>query len=131
LDYLYNYRFTHPEVYYQILLQIHDAVILDVPIEHLNEVYNHVLPYTMSDMVTVWPSFLDGTPKPNITKPYHLGIGRDVYLHWGDPIPMAASKILGIPEQFCSPEGNEEDLRNLAYVNGWKDSEWREKLLSV
>lgn len=131
LDYLYKYRYSHPEVNYKILLQIHDAVILDVPIVHLEEVYDTVLPYTMSDMVDVWPTFLDGTRKPNITKPYHLGIGRDVYLHWGDPIPRAASKVLGIPDRFCDPEGKEEDLRDLAYVNGWKDSKWRAKLLRL
>lgn len=129
LDHIYNYRFSHPEVWYGILLQIHDAVILDVPFEHIEEVYDKVLPYTMSDLVEVWPSSLDGERKPDIREPYHLGIGRDVYLHWGEPIPLIASTVLGIPERFCDKEGKEEDLVQLAFVNGWKHSKWRDLIL--
>jgi hypothetical protein len=101
LDNLYQYRVTHSHLKYKIVLQIHDAVVLEVPIPQLEEVYDKVLPVCMSDNVYVWPSYLDGRRKPNIKQPYHLGIGRDVYLSWGDIIPEQAHELLGIPKRFC------------------------------
>lgn len=103
LDNLYNYRNGRNDLHYKLVLQIHDAVILEVPISEIATVYDEVLPRCMTDMVDVWPSTLDGHRKQSIKQPYHLGIGRDVYLSWGDPIPMLAHDLYGIPERFCDP----------------------------
>jgi hypothetical protein len=119
LDFLYNYR-TGRDLNYRIVLQIHDAAILEVPIKEIVTVYNEVLPRCMTDMVDVWPARLDGSKRPDVKEPYHLGIGRDVYLHWGDEIPVLANKVLGIPLEFCSEEASEQGLRDLMDVPGWK-----------
>jgi DNA polymerase I-like protein with 3'-5' exonuclease and polymerase domains len=111
LDNLYQYRAKH-KLNYKFLLQIHDAVILEVPIAEAEQVYDVVLPTCMSQMVDVWPSFLDGRKKPNILEPYHLGIGREVYLSWDDPIPPIAHDLLGVPKRFCNQkfEGDQRSI---------------------
>jgi DNA polymerase I-like protein with 3'-5' exonuclease and polymerase domains len=54
----YQYREEHPEIDYKIGLQIHDAIVLIVPIEHAEHVYNVVVPKCMD--VEFWPRRLDG-----------------------------------------------------------------------
>ena len=118
LDHLYVFR-ELGEAEYKIILQIHDAVILEVPIKYIEKVYDEILPMCMSDLVDIWPCTLDGKRKPGVTKPHHLGIGRDVYLHWGDHIPMLASEKLGIPARFCSPKGDDQEVLDLLKNPGW------------
>jgi len=99
-DHLYQYRLTH-SVVYKIAMQIHDAILLEVPIEHLEEVYDVVLPTCMTDMVDVWPCDLDGFTLPGITEPYHLGTEREVFLRWGEPISKEQAAAVGMPLRFA------------------------------
>jgi uracil-DNA glycosylase family 4 len=80
-DYLYHYRETHPLVDYRILLQIHDAFLLEVPYGHVGVVMNEVLPHCMSECVPIWPSDLAGTP--NGTGPYRMGVDVKCCTSWG------------------------------------------------
>lgn len=93
LNNFYQYRREHPEVSYQIALQIHDAIVLIVPIAHAERVYNEVIPLCMVDNVEFWPRRLDGTLIEN-AGPYHFGMDRDVFTHWGEKLkPEKAEKI--------------------------------------
>ena len=118
LDYLYKYRDTN-DVEYKIVLQIHDAIILEVPIKHIEKVYDEVLPKCMTNLVDIWPSYLNGVRDESVKQPYHLGIGRDVYLYWGEYIPIAAKEVLNIQERFCNKKGNNNTLRDLANNPDW------------
>lgn len=99
VDHLYEFRKTST-VDYRIALQIHDAVILQVPIEHIEAVYDTVLPACMTDRVDIWPADLNGMPLRGISEPYHLGIDREVYLRWGEKLTKKACRENGIPERF-------------------------------
>jgi uracil-DNA glycosylase family 4 len=88
-----KYRNDHPEIQYDIALQIHDAIVLIAPIEHAEIVYKEVVPKCMIDEVPFWPRFLDGRPIP-VPEPYHFGASREVFVHWGEPLkPKDAAKI--------------------------------------
>lgn len=89
----YRYRQEHPEVDYKITLQIHDAIVLTVPIEHAEKVYKHVIPECMVTNVPFYPRRLDGTLIEG-QGPYHFGMDRDVFVHWGEKLkPETAEKI--------------------------------------
>jgi uracil-DNA glycosylase family 4 len=80
-----EYRQKHPDVDYKIGLQIHDAVVLIVPIPHAERVYKEVIPKCMVDDVPFWPRRLDGTLIP-VPGPYMFGCSREVFVHWGENI---------------------------------------------
>jgi DNA polymerase I-like protein with 3'-5' exonuclease and polymerase domains len=94
-----KYRADHPEVNYRIALQIHDAIILVVPIEHAEFVYNEVIPKCMVDDVPFWPRKLDGT-LIDVPAPYHFGMDRDVFVHWGEKLKPDHAKKLGLDWLF-------------------------------
>ncbi len=94
LDHLY----TWPERTYDILLQIHDAVLLEVPIADVEFVHDVVLPTCMCARVPIYSSNLDGAPIS--TTPYHLGIDREVMTKWGIKLKKDECVALGIPERF-------------------------------
>jgi uracil-DNA glycosylase family 4 len=98
LDHLYTRR----EFYglnYKILLQIHDALLLEVPISEIDAVYNTVLPECMTDLVDIWPADLNGYRLP-CEKPYHLGIDRTVEISWGSKLTKSDCYKYGIPDKY-------------------------------
>ena len=107
IDQLLLYRLEHPELHYQLLLQIHDALLFAVPIPELrvfiqddldadgNIVRPSVLRECMSNRVPVWPRHLDGTPM-NIQTPYHFGIDTEVAINWGEEITEEQCQQYGI-----------------------------------
>lgn len=103
LDYLYHYReqFSPDELDYRIILQIHDAVLLEVPIKFAERVYDEVLPRCMSEMVDVWPCDLDGKLLGWAKEPFHLGTEREVMIRWGEKIYEDEAIALGIPLRFA------------------------------
>ena len=90
-----RYRETHPEVDYQIALQIHDAIMLIVPIEHAEIVYKEVVPKCMIDDVPFWPRRLDGTII-DVSEPYHFGADREIFIHWGEKLKKPEIQALGL-----------------------------------
>ncbi len=66
-DHLYHYRETHPLVDYRILLQIHDALLLEVPYGHVEVVMKEVdlAGYSLG------------------TGPFHLGVDVECSVSWG------------------------------------------------
>lgn len=90
----YRYREEHPEVKYKIGLQIHDAIVLIVPIEHAEQVYKEVVPLCMVDQVPFYPRNLDGTPIN--AGPYYFGSSREVFVHWGEVLKPSEAAALGL-----------------------------------
>ncbi len=95
MDHLYTYRQTCGDIY-RIVLQIHDALMLEVPIKHIEKVWNEVLPVCMVDRVPLFPTLLDGSPRGD--GPYYLSIGKECFIHWGEKITHEEAKRHGIPE---------------------------------
>lgn len=97
---LLEYRANHcgPETFHAAL-QIHDALLLEVPIDSIEWVIEDVLPRTMCDMVPIYPCDLDGVRLEG-SGPYHFGIDTGVQLQWGEDIPLEHGKSLGIPDKY-------------------------------
>lgn len=80
---------------FKILLQIHDAVLLEVPYEHVRHVCEYVLPTFMRQAVPIYPSSLDGLPTG--AGPYYLGIEMEVMKHWGEVLTAKEARELDLP----------------------------------
>lgn len=95
LDHFYHYREENKGLEYYLSLQIHDAVLLEVPIPHIERVWNEVIPECMVNRVPLYPANMDGHWLG--TGPYHFGIGKDMYINWGEAVTPEQAKQLGIP----------------------------------
>jgi len=93
---LHQHRVTCPDISYRIVLQIHDAVLLEVPYECVERVCREVLPYCMTDSVPVVPTDLDGVPLPGADT-YRLVCDQEIYEYWGEPISLESAQLVGIP----------------------------------
>lgn len=94
----YKYREAHADIDYKIALQIHDAIVLIVPLEHAERVYKEVVPLCMVEQVPFFPRRLDGTALA--AGPYQFGMSRDLFFHWGETLKPAKSRGLGL-DWFC------------------------------
>ncbi len=89
LDELVKYRkwFSPSELDYRLVLQIHDAVLLEVPTPHLRRVVDEVLPTCLTHNVPIYPTRLNGALTGH--GPYHLATEIEVYTQWGVPLSLA------------------------------------------
>ncbi len=99
---LYDYRSSlersgDPRTF-DMLLPIHDALLFEVPYEHVVWFVDEVLPMCMVDKVDIWPRDLAGHPLPGVEKPYHLNIDTEVYRYWGEKIDREWGLAEGLPE---------------------------------
>jgi DNA polymerase-1 len=85
---LWCYRQKNPWCNYKILLAIHDAAMLEVPIEHIEHVIEFVLPICMVHNAVV--------PKLN----FSFDIDPEVMLRWGEKPEKAELKKIGVPEKY-------------------------------
>ncbi len=102
LDYLYFYRYEQDDtsLWYDIVLQVHDAVVLEVPVHCLDWVVNDVIPTCMSKRVEVYPCRLDGT-RYDHAGPYHLQVPPpDIFTKWSVPITKDECRQMGINESY-------------------------------
>ena len=97
---LYDYRRLHSEIQFKIVLQVHDALMLEVPIPFVEQVYDVVLPECMTKMVPVFPTDLDGTPLES--GPYFLETERKIQLRWGENLTKAQAEEMGLPIRLAS-----------------------------
>jgi DNA polymerase I-like protein with 3'-5' exonuclease and polymerase domains len=88
---LWNYRaFVDPTVQYRILLSVHDAVLLEVPVAHIEAVAKQVFPICMCDALEV--------PKLGL----HYSLGEiDVQLRWGEHADPDELLAMGVPREYC------------------------------
>jgi|TARA_R110000824_G_scaffold265278_3_gene454181 uracil-DNA glycosylase family 4 len=105
MGYLYHAREEtgNPDLF-RIFLQIHDAILLEVPYENVKYVCEEVLPFAMRDCVPIYPSDLEG--KIISSEPHFLGIEADVMEHWGESIPEDRAIRLGLPTGIHVSNGN-------------------------
>ncbi len=80
-------------------LQIHDALVFEVPVADVAWFVDDVLPLCMRDMVDIWPRDLDGVRLPQVSEPYHLDIDMEVFVNWGEKIDPAWAAAAGLPEK--------------------------------
>ena len=102
LDHLYWYRFEqdNPDMWYDIVLQVHDAVVLEVPYHCVDWVVNDVIPTCMSKRVEVYPCHLDGTRYTQAGS-YNLQVPPpDIFRKWSVPVTKEECKQIGISESY-------------------------------
>ena len=102
LDHLYWYRHEqeNPDLWYDIVLQVHDAVVLEVPYHCVDWVVNDVIPTCMSKRVEVYPCHLDGT-RYTQAGPFHLQVPPpDIFRKWSVPVTKEECKQMGISESY-------------------------------
>jgi uracil-DNA glycosylase family 4 len=97
-----EYRKKHRHLRYKMCLQIHDDVVALVPISQVEEYYDVVVPYCMTEMVDIWPCDFDGNIRPDPQAPYHLVPDRHVYLRWGSSLTKEECRVKGLPERFAN-----------------------------
>ena len=106
LAYIYDYKaiqLKKGKDMFRILLQIHDAILLEVPYEHVKHVCEHVLPTYMRKAVPIYPSDLEGLPTGD--GPYYLGIESEVMDHWGEVLTFEQAIEHGLPTGRGGVEG--------------------------
>lgn len=99
---VYNFhRFRKENVGHDYLmsLQIHDALLFEVPIPQLRSFLHDVLRPCMVDQVPIWPRTLGNKPMA-VTQPYYFGLDFDVQINWGEDIS----------EELATAEGIDLDL---------------------
>jgi len=102
LDHIHSYRDSAPlGMTYDIILQVHDAVILEVPYACVPWVVDEVLPVCMVDKVGIYSCKLDGSIREGDCGPFHLGIATEVFTKWSIPLTQEDCKVMGIPERFA------------------------------
>ena len=84
-----------PQDLFKITLQIHDALIFQVPYGYTKYFCEKVLPYCMRQRIPIWPTTLDG--KDIGTGPYYLGIEAEVMENWGEKLTEQRARELGTP----------------------------------
>ena len=98
LYHLYN----HPrkaELGYKIVLQIHDAIVLEVPVRSLAVVYDEIMPECMVDRVGFQACDLDGVPYKD-SPTYHFGLDQDMATRWGLAVTEEECEELHIDPKY-------------------------------
>lgn len=81
--------------YIKIVLQIHDAAVLEVDPEYADHAMD-LVNYAMQACVPIYPTDLEG--KPLGTGPFHLGLDRSLEINWGEEISEEKCHEWGIKE---------------------------------
>lgn len=79
---------------FRIVLQIHDALLFEVPLSRVAKVVNEVIPLCMERKVPVFPCDLDGMPVSN--RPHYFGTEIEVFVNWGEKLPKSRLEELGV-----------------------------------
>lgn len=97
---LIDYRkdYFPADLHYDLVLQMHDAVLLQVPYKFVDRVITEVLPTCLRTQVPLYPCTLDGMPTGR--GPYHFGVDSEVCLNWGVQITKEECRERGIPDKY-------------------------------
>jgi uracil-DNA glycosylase family 4 len=105
--YLMDYKTRHEKktgkTLFRLLLQIHDALLLEVPYENVKFVAQTVVPNCMRLLVPIFPTDLGGMPKAS--EPYYLGVDGEVMYDWGHKITRDWALERGLPVGTYSDNG--------------------------
>ena len=89
---LWAFRRQHPEYAFRILLAIHDAVLLEVPIGIIEPVVDEILPVCMVHGARI--------PKGERNVSFQLDIDTEVMFRWGEAPTRDELKLAGVPEKY-------------------------------
>ena len=103
MAYLYELRKDYDDDLFKFVLQIHDAIVLQVPYENVKFVAEELLPFAMRNCVPIFPTDLDGKSLSN--NPEYLGVEADVMTHWGEHLTAAQAVELGLPSGTAFADG--------------------------
>jgi uracil-DNA glycosylase family 4 len=81
---LRRYRLSRQEDLFRIVLQIHDAIMLEVPYAHVPEVVTKVVP-VCAEQVPVYQCTLDGFRVAG-AKPHYLSSDVEICEYWGEKV---------------------------------------------
>lgn len=85
----------------RMLLQIHDAGLLEVRHELIGWVVEKLIPYAMVECVSIFPTTLDGVPTG--AGPFHLGLDIMVEKAWGGAkFSVEECEEYGIPLKYAA-----------------------------
>ena len=84
---------------YKVVLTIHDAIVLEVPLRSVDEVVDRVLPECMVSRVPFKAADCDGNPYPD-SPVYNFGIDTDVQAYWGVPLTKEDCNNLRLDERY-------------------------------
>ena len=93
---------THEErdaLGYRIVLTIHDAIVLEVPVRSVDAVVGSVLPQCMVDRVVFRACNCDGAAHKD-SPFYNFGIDVDVMTHWGVALTKYECEAIGISPEY-------------------------------
>jgi DNA polymerase I-like protein with 3'-5' exonuclease and polymerase domains len=102
LAYLEWYARENPGLF-KILLQIHDAVLLEVPFENVEFVAQEIMPWAMRDMVPIYPTTMSGMPTGR--GPFYLGFEAECFEHWGEKIDAGRAAEIGLTRPKYARDG--------------------------
>jgi hypothetical protein len=80
---------------FRVVLQVHDAVILEVPISKVASVAQTVMPLCLEEQVPVYPCTLSGDSTGD--GPYRFSAVTEVFARWGERITKADCQKYGLP----------------------------------
>jgi DNA polymerase I-like protein with 3'-5' exonuclease and polymerase domains len=103
-----HYLYTHPrkaELGYKIVLQLHDSVMLEVPIRSLDTVYSGIIPECLEQRVGFKSCNLAGVPHKD-SPVYHFGADRKVCFRWGESLSWDDCDQWKIDRKYGSPPKN-------------------------
>lgn len=105
LHHLFWYRYEYGQLdthSYDLVLQVHDAVVLEVPDHCLEWVVEEVLPECMSKRVPIWSCDFDGNRNPQFDKPFHLQAPpADVFQRWSVGLKRSELLACGAPGKYA------------------------------
>jgi len=96
---LHDYRRAYAGPHrFHFLLQIHDELDFEVPVESLEWFCGEVLPAAFSS-IPVPIADLDGVPLPGV-EPFLFDFDSAIYLRWGEKLDPEEARAAGIPAAF-------------------------------
>ena len=128
-DHLYTYRRTlesGDDFWFNVLLQIHDAMLFQTEPKHVPRLIDEVLPLCMAQKVPIYPTTLDGVPRDDADAPYFLGIDVEVATHWGELMYPEECLELGIDPKYSGWQPEQGGWMHKTEKEGhvWRDADW-------
>ena len=113
---LYDYRhlcrdrgITEEQLDYRLILQVHDAILFEVPARCVATMVDKVIPFNMVKRVPIFPCNLDGTPQEGLG-PYFLGVDVEVMTSWGLHMLPDECEKLGMDPKYAGWRETEKGL---------------------